>query len=107
MNLIGPAGISASSMAHCPARRRRCVVRGTPRIGNPRGTLALRRRVAGPMLGPMPTDNGVMPENGNLGRDYGEVLWRPGRELIERSRITGYRRWLASSRGVWLPSGPE
>src|SRR5215471_13100367 len=52
------------------------------------------------MLGPMPTDNDV----GTLGRDYGEVLWRPGRELIERARITDYRRWLACDRGVALGS---
>ena len=51
----------------------------------------------------MPTDNDV----GTLGRDYGEVLWRPGPALIERARITDYRRWLASDRGVTLPSGPE
>src|SRR5215469_3643512 len=52
------------------------------------------------MLGPMPTDNDV----GTLGRDYGEVLWRPGPELIERARITDYRRWLACDRGVALGS---
>jgi acetoacetyl-CoA synthetase len=59
------------------------------------------------MLGPMRTDNGVGPESGPLGRDYGEVLWRPGPDLIERARITDYRRWLASDRGVTLPGGPE
>jgi len=48
----------------------------------------------------MPTDNDV----GTLGRDYGEVLWRPGPELIERARITDYRRWLASDHGVFLSS---
>src|SRR5215472_15070913 len=52
------------------------------------------------MLGPMPTDNDV----GTLGRDYGEVLWRPGPEIIERARITDYRRWLASDRGVTFHS---
>jgi len=36
----------------------------------------------------MPTDNDV----GTLGRDYGEVLWRPGPQSIERARITDYRR---------------
>ena len=51
----------------------------------------------------MPTDNDV----GTLGRDYGEVLWRPGPQSIERARITDYRRWLASDRGVTLPSGPD
>jgi acetoacetyl-CoA synthetase len=53
----------------------------------------------------MPTDNEVMPGTasaGPLGRDYGEVLWRPGPELIERARITDFRRWLASDRGVLL-----
>jgi acetoacetyl-CoA synthetase len=56
----------------------------------------------------MPTDNEVMPGNGStglLGRDYGQVLWRPDPELIERARITDYRRWLASDRGVDLRGG--
>jgi len=33
------------------------------------------------------------------GRDYGEVLWEPSPEVIERARVTDYRRWLAA-RGV-------
>jgi acetoacetyl-CoA synthetase len=49
----------------------------------------------------MPSDNDV--GLGSLGRDYGEVLWQPGPAEIERARITGYRRWLASDRGVALP----
>ncbi len=60
----------------------------------------------------MPTDDeaGGRPAPGSgqadpLGRDYGQVLWQPGPELIERARITDYRRWLASDRGVLLPSG--
>src|SRR5690242_14763292 len=53
------------------------------------------------MLGPMPSDNEV--GLGSLGRDYGEVLWQPGPAEVERARITGYRRWLASDRGVALP----
>jgi acetoacetyl-CoA synthetase len=52
------------------------------------------------MLGPMPSDNEVRP--GMLGRDYGDVLWQPGPEVIERARITAYRRWLATERGVPL-----
>src|SRR5262252_7418244 len=55
------------------------------------------------MLGPMPSDNEVRP--GMLGRDYGDVLWQPGPEVIERARITSYARWLASERGVVLPGG--
>ncbi len=55
------------------------------------------------MLGPMPSDNEVRP--GTLGRDYGDVLWQPGPEVIDRARITAYRRWLASERGVALPGG--
>ena len=55
------------------------------------------------MLGPMPSDNEVRP--GSLGRDYGEVLREPGAADIERARITGYRRWLASDRGVTLAGG--
>jgi acetoacetyl-CoA synthetase len=51
----------------------------------------------------MPSDNEVRP--GTLGRDYGDVLWQPGPEAIERARITSFRRWLASERGVALPSG--
>ena len=42
------------------------------------------------MLGPMPSDNDVGPGNEMLGRDYGEVLWQPGQDLIERARITDY-----------------
>src|SRR5262252_9248774 len=53
------------------------------------------------MLGPMPSDNEV--GLGSLGRDYGEVLWQPGPAEVERARITGYRRWLTSDRGVALP----
>jgi len=52
------------------------------------------------MLGPMPSDNEV--RLGSLGGDYGEVLWQPGPDEVERARITGYRRWLASDRGVDL-----
>src|SRR5215467_9647250 len=55
------------------------------------------------MLGPMPSDNEVRP--GTLGRDYGDVLWQPGPEVIQRARITSYARWLASERGVGLPGG--
>src|SRR6516225_2119136 len=54
------------------------------------------------MLGPMRSDNEVRP--GTLGRDYGDLLWEPGPEEIERARITGYRRWLASDRGI-APGG--
>ena len=53
------------------------------------------------MLGPMPSDNEV--GLGSLGHDYGEVLWRPGPAEVEGARITGYRRWLASDRGVAVP----
>ena len=49
----------------------------------------------------MPSDNEV--GLGSLGRDYGEVLWQPGPAEVERARVTGYRRWLASERGVALP----
>jgi acetoacetyl-CoA synthetase len=47
----------------------------------------------------MPTDNEVRPGAGLPGRDYGEVLWEPGAEGIQRARVTGYLRWLAD-RGV-------
>jgi len=36
------------------------------------------------------------------GRDYGETLWTPGPEAVERARITGYARWLAAERGLPL-----
>src|SRR5438128_7026920 len=52
------------------------------------------------MLGPMPTDDEVTPAAGLPGRDYGDVLWTPGPEVIERARVTGYRRWLSAERGV-------
>src|SRR6516162_9186542 len=55
------------------------------------------------MLGRMPSDNEVGPGSGAAGRDYGEVLWQPGPEQIERARVTHYRRWLAGERGVALP----
>ncbi len=55
------------------------------------------------MLGPMPSDNEVRP--GMLGRDYGDVLWQPGPEVIEQARITAYRRWLGAERGVHLGGG--
>jgi acetoacetyl-CoA synthetase len=45
-----------------------------------------------------------MPTNdetaGLLGDDYGAILWEPGPEVIERARITDYRRWLAAAREV-------
>ena len=54
------------------------------------------------MLGPMPTNDEVL--GAGLGRDYGEVLWQPSAELIERAQISAYRRWLAAERGISLPS---
>jgi acetoacetyl-CoA synthetase len=51
----------------------------------------------------MPSDNEVRP--GTLGRDYGDVLWQPGPEVIERARITAYQRWLGAERGVALGGG--
>jgi len=50
------------------------------------------------MLGPMP-DNDAVAGAGLLGSGYGDVLWEPSAEVIERARITDYRRWLAA-RGV-------
>jgi acetoacetyl-CoA synthetase len=51
----------------------------------------------------MPSDNEVRP--GTLGRDYGDVLWQPGPEVLERARITAYRRWLGAERGISLDGG--
>jgi acetoacetyl-CoA synthetase len=45
--------------------------------------------------GGMPMDDEVRLAAGLPGRDYGQVLWAPSPEVIERARITGYRRWLA------------
>jgi acetoacetyl-CoA synthetase len=45
----------------------------------------------------MPMDNEA--GTGLPGRDYGEVLWEPSVAVIERARVTDYRRWLAA-RGV-------
>ena len=55
------------------------------------------------MLGPMPSDNEVRP--GTMGRDYGDILWQPGPEVLERARITAYRRWLGAERGIALDGG--
>ena len=55
------------------------------------------------MLGPMPSDNEVRP--GTMGRDYGDILWQPGPEMLERARITAYRRWLGAERGIALDGG--
>jgi acetoacetyl-CoA synthetase len=51
----------------------------------------------------MPSDNEVRP--GTLGRDYGDTLWQPGPEVLERARITAYRRWLGAERGIALGGG--
>ena len=51
----------------------------------------------------MPSDNEVRP--GTLGRDYGDTLWQPGPEVIERARITAYHRWLGAERGITLGGG--
>jgi acetoacetyl-CoA synthetase len=53
----------------------------------------------------MPTDNEA--SLAGLGRDYGEVLWEPDPETVERAQVTRYRRWLARERGVLLPGGTE
>jgi acetoacetyl-CoA synthetase len=44
-------------------------------------------------------DNEVLAGTGLPGSGYGDVLWRPSPGLVERARITDYRRWLAE-RGV-------
>jgi acetoacetyl-CoA synthetase len=51
------------------------------------------------MLGAMPADEEVTAGTELPGRDYGEVLWEPSPEVIQRARITDYRRWLAA-RGI-------
>ena len=79
------------------------------------------------MLGPMPMDDQVTPVSGSAvpgsaspgsvvpgsaspgsadpalaGRDYGEVLWEPGPEVIDSARVTAYARWLAGRRDLDL-----
>jgi len=49
------------------------------------------------MLGAMPLGEDVT--EGLPGRDYGQVLWEPSAEVIQRARISDYRRWLAA-RGI-------
>jgi acetoacetyl-CoA synthetase len=53
----------------------------------------------------MPIGDEVTLGAGLPGRDYGEVLWEPPAEVIERARITGYRRWLAQHRGAMDTGG--
>src|SRR5437667_6343568 len=50
------------------------------------------------MLGRM-RDNEALAGTGRPGSGYGDVLWEPSPELVERARVTDYRRWLAE-RGV-------
>jgi acetoacetyl-CoA synthetase len=42
------------------------------------------------------------PVAGLPGPDYGEVLWQPSGDLLQRARITDYQRWLAGRN-----EGPE
>ena len=58
------------------------------------------------MLGRMP-DNEELAGTGLLGSGYGDVLWEPPPEVVERARVTDYRRWLAAH-GVSLgePAAP-
>ncbi|HWG15020.1 MAG TPA: acetoacetate--CoA ligase [Streptosporangiaceae bacterium] len=39
-------------------------------------------------------------DEGALEPGYGELLWTPGPETVGRARVTAYRRWLATERGV-------
>src|SRR2546429_6013693 len=50
------------------------------------------------MLGRMP-DIEALAGTGLPGNGYGGVLWVPAPEVVERARVTDYRRWLAA-RGV-------
>ena len=57
------------------------------------------------MLGAMPTGDEVRAGAGLPGNDYGEVLWEPSPDLIERARITDFRRWLSARGRVDLGGG--
>jgi acetoacetyl-CoA synthetase len=46
------------------------------------------------MLEAMPLGEDVI--EGLPGSDYGQVLWEPSAEVIQRARISDYRRWLAA-----------
>jgi acetoacetyl-CoA synthetase len=64
------------------------------------------------MLEVMPTDNEVgsaadAATEALLGRGYGATLWEPSPDVVERARITHYRRWLAAERGLDLASYDE
>ena len=50
------------------------------------------------MLGRMP-DKEALAGTGLPGNGYGDVLWVPSPAVVERARVTDYRRWLAA-RGV-------
>jgi acetoacetyl-CoA synthetase len=39
-------------------------------------------------------------DEGELEPGYGELLWTPGPDVMDRARVTAYRRWLAAERGV-------
>jgi acetoacetyl-CoA synthetase len=43
----------------------------------------------------MPIDDEDLLEPG-----YGELLWTPDQDTVDRARVTAYRRWLAAERGV-------
>ncbi|HEY5986768.1 MAG TPA: acetoacetate--CoA ligase, partial [Streptosporangiaceae bacterium] len=55
----------------------------------------------------MSANNEVTLGGGLPGRDYGDVLWEPAPGLIQRARITDFRRWLINERGVGLRGGAE
>src|ERR1022692_263513 len=64
------------------------------------------------MLEAMPTDNevaatGDAAAEALLGSGYGATLWEPSPGVIERARITNYRRWLAAERGLSLATYDE
>jgi acetoacetyl-CoA synthetase len=55
----------------------------------------------------MSADNEVTLGGSLSGRDYGDLLWAPTPEVIQRARITDFRRWLVDERGIRLPGGAE
>src|SRR5215475_12822867 len=61
------------------------------------------------MLGRMPMDEEAGAAPGLPGRGYGDVLWEPSPEVVERARVTDYRRWLADREtgpAAAAPGGP-
>ena len=73
---------------------------GRSRRGQPRGSLprrCRRRRARHREEHPSGISRAV---NADAEHRRGELLWEPSPQMVERSRMTEYRRWLAAERGL-------